>query len=702
MNLPNQFLVPWLKRNVRVTLILLLVFILVGWRYYYDPKENVGPVNWAYSGGSAGVTKYSPLDQINKSNVANLKVAWTYHSGNMTGGIECTPLAINGIVYITTPAQEIIALDATNGTEFWRSNPARNDETFRGINRGIAYHESENEKIILFTAGNYLNVIDAKTGKNVTSFGDNGRVKLNEALPGNVNTSPASPVICNNLVIVGVGGGPSHVKAYDISSGKSIWTFNTIPNPGEYGYDSWGDKQYWKTGSGVDVWVGLCVDKKNSIVYFATGQPRDNFYRPKNKGMHLYGNSIVALNATTGKRLWHYQVVHHDIWDLDLPCPPILVDLKIVGKSVPGVMQLSKTGNIFLFNRLTGEVLSKVKEKPVPASKLPGEIAYPTQPFVSWPEPFSKQVLTKYDLTNRTPEAHAFAKNIFDQREVGLFVPPSEKGILFYGIHGGAEWHGGAYDEEKNVLYVTANELAWDIKMKDINAGNDQSTGHSVYLKMGCVNCHRANREGQGIIPNLNKLATKYKESDIEKIIKNGRQTMPAFPQIKGEQLNALVKYLLNNENKTTATRKTSSPEYRSLGYVKFLDKEGYPATKAPWGTLNAIDLTTGKNTWKVPFGEYPELTKKGVPQTGTENFGGCIVTKGGLIFTGATRDRKFRAFDKATGKVLWETQLAYGGFSSPSTYSFRGKQYVIIAATGGGKLGGPTGDTYVTFALPD
>lgn len=582
------------------------------------------PANWIASGGNAGETKYSSLDLINKSNVNKLQVAWVYHSGNQTGNAQCNPLIIDGQMYITTPAQELVAVDAANGKELWRFNPARNGQGFGGQNRGIAYWKSGEVERILYTSGSFLNAVDIKTGHAVTTFGDSGRVSLNDSLvrPAvEMNLmSPAPPVIFKELVIIGGTSwtAPSNVSAFNIRTGKRAWIFNTIPQPGEYGYDTWGNKDFWKNGIGVNVWGGLCVDEKNGMVYFATGQPKDDFYRPNNKGAQLYGNSVVALEAATGKRVWHYQVVHHDIWDLDLPCAPVLVNLKQEGRDVPGLMQLSKTGNIFLFNRLTGEMLSKVEEKPVPASTLPREYTYATQPQVTWPEPFSRQVITEDGLTDLTPEDHAAAKAIFDEANKGWFLPPSEKSTLYYGIHGGAEWGGGAYDEKENTLIVNANELAWNITLKNIV--------------------------------------------------------------------------------KDTA----KAPEYRALGYFKFLDKNGYPATKPPWGTLNAVDLTTGKLKWKVPLGEYDTLTKQGIPITGTENFGGSIVTAGGLIFIGATRDLKFRAFDKDNGSILWETTLPFGGFTTPSTYAVKGKQFVLIPATGGGKLGTQPGDAYVAFALPD
>lgn len=673
----------------------------------FSTPDQAARDNWAYPGGDAGQRKYSALHQITKENVKYLKEAWTYHSGEKSGGVESTPLVVGGRMYITTPSQQLISLDAATGKELWRFNPARGVEKFAGVNRGIAYHKLGTRELVFYTTGNFLNAVDAESGRADSSFGQGGRIILNEALDGQTNTAPAAPVFFKDIVIVGVAGGRGHVKAYDAHSGKIKWVFNTIPHPGEYGYSTWGDSTYWKTGSGADVWGGLCVDENNGIVYFSTGQPRPNFYRRDNKGAQLYGNCLIAVDGSTGKRIWHYQVIHHDLWDLDLPCPPILVELKIGGDKIPGVMQLSKTGNIFLFNRLTGKLLSKVEERPVPPSTLPGEVAFPTQPYVTWPAPFSRQVVTQEDLTRRTPEAHAYAKSIFDQAETGWFVPPSEKGILYYGIHGGAEWFGGAYDPDANMLYVTANELAWHIKMNNINAaaGNQAprlSSGHTIYLKMGCVNCHGADRKGQTGIPDLNSLASKYTAKDIAGIIHKGRQTMPAFPQIKGDELKQLTDFLLNVKGKDSQSAKDVTPEYRSWGYVKFLDKEGYPATKPPWGTLNAVDLTTGEIKWKVPLGNYQALTDAGIPQTGTENFGGCIVTKGGLVFVGATRDIQFRAFDVKTGKELWSAKLPYGGFATPSTYEVKGKQYVIIAATGGGKMGPPTGDAYVAFALPE
>ncbi|MFT2008317.1 pyrroloquinoline quinone-dependent dehydrogenase [Pontibacter sp. 13R65] len=697
---------------------LFVLFHLVYFTSCQKSGQGSSPENWAAAGGNPGQTKYSELDQINKANVAELAVAWTYRSGDTTGNVQVNPLIIDGTMYVTTPAQELIAIDAANGKEVWRYNPARKGETFGGTNRGIGYWQAPagEESRLYFTSGNYLNAVNSKTGEPIASFGDNGRIDLNADLVRPAADmsifSPAAPVIYQNTVVAGAASwsAPANVSGFDVTTGKRVWIFNTIPKPNEYGYHTWGNKKFWRDGAGANAWGGLSVDTESGIVYFSTGQPKDDFYRSDNEGEQLFGNSIVALNATNGTRIWHYQAIHHDLWDLDLPCAPILVNLKHKGKKVKGVMQLSKTGYIFLFNRITGELLSEVEERPVPPSDLPGEYAYPTQPYVTWPEPFAKQVVTANDLTNRTPEAYAYAKKVFDEMDAGWYIPPSEKGILYYGIHGGAEWGGGAYDHEENTVYINSNELAWQIKMKDLNATASEDSnrvavlhpGNNVYLKMGCAYCHGAKREGQGSRPRLTGLEKKYSEDEVFQIIRNGRKGMPAFSQIPDTELRQLSQYLLDKDSAPAEKAEKKGPEYRSLGYVKFLDPDGYPATAPPWGTLNAVDLTTGKIKWKVPLGEYEELTKAGMPVTGTENFGGSIVTKGGLVFIGATRDEKFRAFDKETGKVLWEVKLPYGGYATPSTYAVNGKQYVVIPATGGGKLGGPTGDTYVAFALPD
>ena len=682
-------------------------------------------MNWEAAGGDAGQTKYSAASEINKGNVHNLKSAWVYHSGNPAGNIQCNPLVIDGVLYVTTPEQDLAAVDAANGKEKWRFHPARAGESFTNVNRGLALYRSAGHHILFYGSGTFLNAVDAATGKVFLSFGDSGRVDLGAGLDRPAAQMSmqllAAPVLYQDIVIAGgtSWSAGAVVSGFDVITGKCKWVFHTIPQPGEYGYATWGDTSAYRTGTGVNVWGGLCVDAGRGMVFFSTGQPKGDFYRPDNAGDQLYGNCIVALDAATGKRKWHYQAIHRDLWDLDLPCAPILVSLRREGKTIPGVAQLSKTGNIFLFDRETGQLLSQVTEKPVPGSTLEGERAAPTQPFVTWPEPYSRQVVTAQDIFGLDSIRYRKAKAVFDESDAGWFIPPSVKGLLYYGIHGGSEWGGGAYDESSNTLFVNANEIAWHIKMRDLRESDEleQHPGRAVFLKMGCSNCHGMDLQGRDNAPPLTSLGKKYTAMQLKALISKGRKGMPAFPQLEAADLDALAGYLHHNKVAPTpaptpshapaavhapAPSPSASPalRYQSLGYSKFVDDQGYPSTAPPWGTLNAVDLTTGKVKWKVPLGEYPELTARGIPITGTENFGGCIVTAGGLVFIAATRDSRIRAFDKDNGKLLWEAALPFGGYATPGTYMVNGKQYIVIPATGGGKLGTKTGDAYVAFAL--
>ncbi|HLF33593.1 MAG TPA: PQQ-binding-like beta-propeller repeat protein [Cyclobacteriaceae bacterium] len=669
---------------------------------------------WEITGGDPSTIRYSSLDQVNLENIKELKPAWVHHSGSLAN-VQCNPIVIGRRLFFTTGLQELIALDATNGEEIWRFKPVFDRvirPEFLHVNRGVAYWTDGNEESLFYPSGNFLNAVNAKDGKSLLSFGKKGQVNFNAALqfePSRMGiTSSGSPIIYKDLVIVGCSSWShgANVSAFNVVTGKRAWVFHTLPQPGQPGYQTYGDVDYWKTGAGVNVWGGFSMDEENGIIYFGTGQPKADFYRPENPGRHLFANSTVALDAASGKRLWHYQYIHHDLWDMDIPCPPVLTKLNINGKETLAAIQVTKTGNTFIFNRITGELLNKVEERPVPASQLAGEAAYPLQPFVLWPEPFSKQEITPDDYTPISQEESRSALERILNSDLKRFDPPSEKGIIYYGLHGGAEWGGPAYDPETNILYINSNEIAWHIQMLNLNPAATSSSrieihpGLLLYNTKACVVCHGADLKGTDNRPSLLNLKAKYTEEQLVKRIRDGGGEMPAFGSLDVEELNALVAFLLNQKiDSNIKSLRDSKPVYSVRGYNRFLDRNGYPATKPPWGTLNALNLNTGKLDWRIPFGYYPELLDK-MGITGTENFGGPLVTKGGLLFIGATRDEMFRAFDKRTGELLWEYKLPFGGYATPSAYVIDGKQYIVIPATGGGKLNTTSGDVMIAFSL--
>jgi quinoprotein glucose dehydrogenase len=517
---------------------------------------------------------------------------------------------------------------------------------------------------------------------------------------------------------------PGHIRAFDIKTGKRVWIFHTIPHPGETGYDTWEDTAAWTKFGGANSWAGMSLDEKRGILYVPTGSIGGDFYGGIRKGQNLFGNSLIALDAATGKYIWHYQFVHHDLWDRDLAANPNLVTIHHDGKEIDAVAQITKHGYIFLFDRTNGHPVFPINEVPVPGSDLPGEVAWPTQPIPTLPEPFARQKFDSTEVSDLTPETHAALMEQFRQVKYNaLFTPPSKAGVwIFPGFDGGGEWGGSAVDPETGILYVNSSELPWSLTMIDVPKKNEhdlslKGIGKSVYSKY-CMACHGQELKGNGSsYPSLADIHKKYKPAQVQEIIEHGKNMMPAFKQMPANEKQALLAFLLHLEEKEPATVKTKTPvitdsstvkksildevPYTMTGYNRFLDKNGYPGIKPPWGTLNAVDLNSGKLLWKVPLGEYAELSKKGIPITGTENYGGPLVTKGGLVFIAASKDEKIRAFDKASGKVLWEAILPAAGYATPATYMVNGRQYVVIAC-GGGKIGSRSGDSYVAFALPE
>jgi quinoprotein glucose dehydrogenase len=688
--------------------------------------SNKTPVerDWPIYGGDANGDRYSPLSQIDRHNVKELKVAWRVDVGT-EGGLQAQPLIAGRIMYVYTPSEQVLALDAATGRKLWSFDagvPATQP------NRGFSYWTDGKRSILFAAVMDHLYALDPASGKPISTFGEDGKIDLrkdlgNEDFANNFAVMTTPGAIYKDLIIVGFRAPETHpaphgdIRAYDVHTGKLRWSFHTIPHPGEPGYETW-PKDAWKTAGAANNWPGMVVDRERGIVFVPTGSAVDDFYGADRIGKDLYANCLLALDARSGKLLWYFQGVHHDIWDRDFPSPPVLVIVRRNGKAVDAVAQTSKQGFVYLFERTTGKPLFPIEEKPYPASDVPGEIASPTQPLPLAPAPFSRQRLTSGMLTDRTPEAHAWAEAQFQTfRSDGQFLPltAGKETIVFPGYDGGAEWGGPAVDPGRAILYVNANDVAWIGSLAENKSGG--SAGAKLYQSQ-CAVCHGDDHKGSPPqFPSLIGVDQRLTQAAIESIIHNGRGRMSAFPNLRGENLEALLAYLRQGNpadgaraqphtaDKVEAQSSKATGEelrYRFTGYRKFLDLEGYPAVAPPWGTLSAIDLNTGAYLWKIPFGEYPELAAKGLSATGSENYGGPVVTAGGLVIIAATNfDRKIRAFNSDTGELLWQADLPFAGNATPATYMVDGKQYIVIAASGARDKKGPQGAAYVAFALP-
>jgi quinoprotein glucose dehydrogenase len=655
------------------------------------------------------------LAQINQSNVSRLKVAWTFDTGEKRSGsygLETTPLIVNGVLFGLTPSEKVFALNAATGKLLWQF-----DSGLQGTepDRGLAYWGSGSDQRVLVGIMNFVYALNADTGKPILTFGNRGRIDLRENLgrnPASVTIALTSPgIVYKDLLIVGgmepetLPCAPGDIRAYDVRSGRLRWSFHTIPHPGEFGYDTW-PKDAWKYAGAANNWAGMALDLKRGILYVPTGSASFDFYKANELGNDLFADCLIALNAETGKMLWYFQAVRHDLWDRDFPAPPVLLTVKRNGREIPAVAQTSKQGFVYLFNRLDGRPLFPIKYRPYPPSTVPGEGAAREQPLPNRPAPFARQLLTEALLTNRTPKAHRWAVKQFKSFiSKGQFVPfgLGKPTVIFPGFDGGAEWGGPALDPQTGTIYVNSNDVAWTGRLaKNTNPGG---TARGLYLNR-CGLCHGSNMAGSPPqFPSLIGVGNRLSRAEIAGRIRQGRGRMPSFSNLTRDQLDALVQYLTTGRNRKLQISEPAAirMKYYFTGYHKFLDPEGYPAVAPPWGTLNAIDLNTGKYLWKIPLGEYPRLAAKGMKDTGTENYGGPIVTAGGLLFIGATNfDGKFRAFDPLTGRLLWETTLPYAGNATPATYKVNGRQYVVIAA-GGSKaaFATPNGGVYVAFALP-
>ena len=706
------------------------------------PVKVADNTTWRTYAGSKEGNRYSASEQITLQNVGQLKVAWTYSSGDRDTGNrsqnQCNPIMIDGVLYGTTPRLKLFALDAATGKQKWIFDPASTDTAkkvdqmaYYKLCRGVVYWEDENgdNKRIFYSAGSKTFAVDAESGEIIKDFGKGGYIDLTQDL-GRVTKSYVAGttpgIIYKDLLIIGArvdeaeDAAPGHIRAYDVRTGKLRWIFHTIPHPGEKGYETWPDGNAWKRLGAANNWSGMSVDEKRGIVYVPTGSIGGDFYGGNRKGTDLYSNCLLALDAATGKLIWHYQVVHHDLWDRDLPANPNLVTIRHDGKTIDAVAQITKHGFIFMFDRTNGKPIFPIEEKPVPTNALPGEYPWPTQPIPTLPQPFARQHFGPEDVTNIDPATHKMMLEKYKKVKYNtMFTPPSKDGDwIFPGFDGGGEWGGAAVDPESKIMYIDNSEMPWaqvmiDVPKTDNNDHSLQGMGHIVYNKY-CISCHGPELKGNPpSFPSLVNINKKYNEQQVGKLVESGRNMMPSFKQISADDKKALLAFVLklpeNAANSKEMPKEPVSPTKTSLskipytmnGYNRFLDTNGYPGIKPPWGTLEAVNLESGKMLWKVPLGEFPELTKKGIPITGTQLYGGPLVTKGGLVFVAATQDNKIRAFDKNTGKQLWEAQLPAAGYATPATYAIDGKQYVVIAC-GGGKIGSKSGDSYVCFALPD
>ncbi len=687
-----------------------------------DKKTSVfTESDWPAYGGQNNGNRYSTLTQVNRDNVSRLIPVWQFDTDS-AGASQTQPVVVDGVVYGITPNLDVVALNGASGELLWSFSGRDGPADFTGPSRGLAFWREEDKEILFAGLVDKLFAIDPDNGDLVTEFGDNGVLDLRTGLPGDAShyyVSMTSPgLIYRDTIIVGFRtsesppAAPGDIRAFDVRTGELVWSFHTIPAAGEFGADTWPEDAR-STQGGANSWAGFALDEERGIVYVPTGSAVPDFFGGERKGDNLFANSLIALDAASGERIWHFQAVRHDIWDRDFPAPPSLVTVQRGGRSIDAVAQTSKQGYVFLFDRVTGEPLFPIEKRTVPASSIPEELAAPTQPIPIAPAPFARQKLTAGMLTKRSPEMNEWAREQFSNfHNAGQYVPFStnQPTVVFPGFDGGAEWGGAAIDPEKGIIYINSNDIAWTGQL--VASPNGMGVAEALYQAQ-CAVCHGTDRQGSPPeFPALTNTSETVSPDEMRNIIRYGIGRMPGFPALTSEAVNSLTNFVLNPEKASSSDEKEAVPSlstegssvaYRFTGYNRFLDPDGYPAVEPPWGTLNAIDLNTGEYLWKIPFGEYPELMEQGIGVTGTENYGGPVLTASGLLFIGATLyDRKFRSYDAATGELLWEYEMPYAGMATPAVYMVDGRQYIVIATSNSRNGRAQQGSAYIAFALPE
>lgn len=701
-------------------------------------RAEPATADWPAFGGAPENDHYSPLRQFTKRNVHRLREAWRYDMP-VAGDAQTNPLVIDGILYGYTPDLQVVALDAATGRELWRFDAGLEGpelgggRRFTGPSRGLAYWSDGRRSRLFASVMNYLFALDPATGRTIDAFAAHGAIDLREGLgddPARYYVALTSPgVVFEDLLIVGFRttesspAPPGDIRAFDVRTGRLRWTFHTIPRSGEPGAETW-PAAAARTSGGANNWAGMALDRKRGIVYVPTGSATADFYGADRRGSNLYANTLLALDARSGRRLWHFQTTHHDLWDRDLPAAPTLLTIERDGRRVDAVAQATKQGYVFVFDRETGVPLFPIEERPVAASDVPGEAAWPTQPVPLAPAPCARQSLDEHGLARRTPALYDWAVAQFRQFRVGPQYTPFTVGrqtVIVPGFDGGAEWGGAAADPERGVLYLNCNDVAWTGSLVRTVPGAGLAA--ALYAQH-CSTCHGAERKGSPPeFPSLVDVGARLSPDDLASVIRNGRGRMPAFPMIDAFTMPAFVEYVrtgrdvaqaaagVRREPEAVGTRREMNvvlgggPEpaaFRFGGFHKFLDPEGYPAVAPPWGTLSAFDLNTGRTSWRVPLGEYPELVARGVRGTGSENYGGPVLTATGLLFIGATtHDAKLRAFDSANGRLLWAATLPYAGTATPAVYAVQGRQYLVILTSNQRNPQAPQGSAWVAYSLP-